>query len=55
MRFFSLFLLKQLNIGLKIKLNGKKTYETDSIKYLGIQTGKHLLAWKQQIKHMTKN
>ena len=28
---------KQLDCDLKIKLNGKRLYETDSVKYLGIQ------------------
>ena len=42
---------KQLDCGLKIKLNGKKLYETDSVKYLGIQIDKRL-TWKQQINHV---
>ena len=33
---------KQLDCDLKIKLNGKRLYETDSVKYLGIQTDKRL-------------
>ena len=39
---------KQLDNDLKIKLNGKRLYEADSTKYLGIQIGKRL-AWKQQV------
>ena len=39
---------KQLDYDLKIKLNGKRLYETDSLKYLGIQIDKRL-TWKQQI------
>ena len=39
---------KQLDCDLKIKLNGKKLYETDSVKYLGIQIDKRL-TWKQYI------
>ena len=33
---------KQLDCDLKIKLNGKRLYEADSVKYLGIQIGKRL-------------
>ena len=39
---------KQLDCDLKIKLNGKRLYETDSVKYLGIQIDKKL-TWIQQI------
>ena len=39
---------KQLDCDLKIKLNGKRLYETDSVKYLGIQIDKRL-TWKHQI------
>ena len=39
---------KQLDCDLKIKLNGKKLYKTDSVKYLGIQIDKRLTR-KQQI------
>ena len=39
---------KQLDCDLKIKLNGKRLYETDSVKYLGIQIDKRL-TWKQHI------
>ena len=42
---------KQLDCDLKIKLNGKKLYETDSVKYLGIQIDKRL-TWKQYINHV---
>ena len=35
---------KQLDIDLKIKLNGKRLYETDSVKYLGIQIDKDVLS-----------
>ena len=42
---------KQLECDLKIKLNGKRLYETDSVKYLGIQIDKRL-TWKQHIKHL---
>ena len=39
---------KQLDCDLKIKLNGKRLYETDSVKYLGDKK----LTWKQQINHV---
>ena len=42
---------KQLECDLKIKLNGKRFYETDSVKYLGIQIDKRL-TWKQHINHV---
>ena len=42
---------KQLDCDSKTKLNGKRLYETDSVKYLGIQTEKRL-AWNQQINHV---
>ena len=42
---------KQLDCDLKIKLNGKRFYGTDSVKYLGIQIEKRL-TWKQQINHV---
>ena len=42
---------KQLDYDLKIKLNGKRLYETDSVKYLGIHIDKRL-TWKQQINHV---
>ena len=41
---------KQLDFDLKIKLNGKRLYETDSVKYLGVQVDKRL-TWKQHIDH----
>ena len=41
---------KQLDCDLKIKLNGKRLYKTDSVKYLWIQIAKRL-TWKQQINH----
>ena len=46
-----LHLRKQFDCDLKIKLNGKKLYETDSVKYLGIYIDKRL-TWKQQINHV---
>ena len=42
---------KQLDCDLKIKLNGKRLYETDSFKYLGIQIDRRLIR-KQQINHV---
>ena len=42
---------KQLDCGLKLKVNGKRVYETDSVKYLGIQVGEGLTL-KKQINHM---
>ena len=41
---------KQLDCDLKNKLNRQKLFETDSVKYLGIQIDKRL-TWKQQINH----
>ena len=38
------------NCDLKIKLNGKRLHETDSVRYLRIQIVKRL-TWKQQINH----
>ena len=43
---------KQLDNDLKINLNGKRHYETDSHKYLGNQIDKNI-TWKQQINHLT--
>ena len=42
---------KQLHCDLKIKLNGKRLYQTDSVKYLGIQIDERL-TWKQQNNHV---
>ena len=42
---------KQIDCDLKIKLNGKTLYQTDSVRYLGIQIAKRLV-WKQQINHV---
>ena len=42
---------KQLDCDLKIKLNGKRLNETDSVKYLGIQIEKRL-TWKKHINHV---
>ena len=42
---------KQLGCDLKITLNGKRLYETDSVKYLGILIDKKL-TWEQQINHV---
>ena len=42
---------KQLDCDLKIRLNGKRLYETNSVNYLGIQIDKRL-TWKQQINHV---
>ena len=42
---------KQVDCDLKIKLNGKRLYETDSVKYLGIQIDQRLTG-KQQINHV---
>ena len=39
---------------MKTKVNGKMLYETDSVKYLGIQIDK-ILTWKQQIHHVILN
>ena len=39
---------KQLDHELEIKLNGKKFYQNDSVKYLGIHLDKYL-TWKHQI------
>ena len=42
---------KQRDCDLKIRLNGKRLFETDSVRYLGIQIDKRL-TWKQQINHV---
>ena len=42
---------KQLGHGLKIEVNGKRLYEPDSTKYLGIHIDESL-TWKQQIIHV---
>ena len=42
---------EELNYHLKIKLNGKRLYEINSVKYLGIQIDKRL-TWKQQINNV---
>ena len=39
---------KQLDFGLKLKLNGKRLYPTNSVKYLGVKTDEHLI-WKPHI------
>ena len=39
---------QELDYDLKIKVNGKRLYGTDSVKYLGLQVDKRL-TWKQQI------
>ena len=44
---------KQLYCDLKIKLSGKRLYETDSVKYLRIQIDKRL-TWKQHINHVAR-
>ena len=43
---------KQPDHELKIKLNGKKLYKTDSVMYLGIDLDKYL-TWKHQINNVT--
>ena len=42
---------KQHDCDLKVTINGKRLYETDSVKYLGIQIDQ-TLTWKQQINHV---
>ena len=46
---FSKIELALFDRDLKVKLNGKRLYESDSVKYLGIQIEKFTLAWKQKI------
>ena len=46
------YLKKQPDHKLKIKLNGKKLYKTDSVTYLGIDLDKYL-TWKHQINNVT--
>ena len=36
---------KQLDFGLELKLNGKRLYPTNSVKYLGVKIDEHL-TWK---------
>ena len=45
------FPTKQQDSEFKIKLNGKKVYETDSIKYFGIQIDMNWIS-KQMINHV---
>lgn len=42
---------KQPESDLKVKLNGKRLGETDSLKFLGTKTDK-ILTWKQQVSHV---
>ena len=42
---------KQLDHELKIKLNGKKIYQTYSVKYLGIYVDKNL-TWKHHVNNI---
>ena len=39
---------KQLDVGLKLKLNGKRLQPANSVKYLGVKIDKHL-TWKPHI------
>ena len=39
---------KQLDIGLKLKLNGKRLYPTNSVKHLGVEIDENL-TWKPHI------
>ena len=39
---------KQLDFDLKLKLNGKRLYPTNSVKYLGVKIDEHL-TWKPYI------
>ena len=39
---------KQLDFGLKLKLNGKRLYPTNSVKYLRVKIDKHM-TWKPHI------
>ena len=43
---------KLTDVPLKLKLNGKRLYPTNSVKYLGIKIGENL-NWKQQISDIT--
>ena len=43
---------KQMDFELKIKLNGQKIYETESVKYLGIKIDRNLL-WQDQINNVS--
>ena len=47
-----LFKKKQMDCDLKVKLNGQKIYETDSVKYLGIKIDKNL-SWENQINNVS--
>ena len=42
---------KQLDHKLKIKLNGKKVCQTDSVRYLGIHLDKYF-TWKHQMNYV---
>ena len=39
---------KKLNFGLKLKLNAKRSYSTNSVKYIGVKIDEHL-TWKPHI------
>ena len=43
---------KQLDYELKLKLNGKKLFESDSVKYLGVKIDRNL-TWSHQINNVS--
>ena len=45
---------KSMDFNLQIKLNGKRLYETNSVKYLGIRIDKKL-NWKAHINDVNGN
>ena len=49
--FFLLHLRNNLIFDLKIKVNGERLFETDSVEYLRIQIDERL-TWKQQVNHV---
>ena len=48
LKYLNLKKTKQIDCGLKLKLNGKRLYPTNSVKYLGVKIDENL-SWKQDI------
>ena len=48
LKYLNLKKKQQIDCGLKLKLNGKRLYPTNSVKYLGVKIDENL-SWKQDI------